>query len=387
MNTPFVDVDGHILEPGDLWSSRIDARYVDRALKLELDKDGLEQWSVGGDTVTYFSKGTAADAATIGKSQEWRLENIYQNRSFTWQDGLAMNPGACDPSQRVLLMDKEGIDISILYPSLGLTLPSIRDPQLASAHCTVYNDWIVEFCQPHSDRLVPALFFPWVSVEETVKELQRTAHVGPRAIEAPGGPPENISYASTHWDPIWSEIQEQDVPAALHVGNAGTNIGSLLHPEITLPSWWDFIIGPLDTVAAFVSFFQGAVFERFPELKLIVLESDCAWMPWLLHRMDEMMDVIGFTTPMKMLPGEYFQRQCWISMEPEDKLALDAIQHLGADKLVWAYDYPHSDSATDPVANLTSTLKDLPEEDRHKIIGGNAIELYRLEPVPAGRRS
>ena len=132
-------------------------------------------------------------------------------------------------------------------------------------------------------------------------------------------------------------------------------------------------------MTAFVSFFQGAVFDRYPELKLVVLEADCAWMPWLLHRMDEIRDVIGFTAPMQLRPSEYFQRQCWISMEPDDELALDAITHLGADKLVWAYDFPHSDSGTDPVANLKETLKDLSPENQHKIMARNAIELYQLD--------
>ena len=376
----FVDVDGHILEPSDLWTTRVDARYRDRALQLLKDDDGLEFWSVDGEAIPYFAGGTSADAATIGKSEQWRLENIYEKRSLTWQDGLDMNPGACDPVERIKLMDREGIDLSILYATLGLMLPGIPDPELSAAHCRAYNDWIVEFCRTCPERLVPAVFLPWGDVDETLKELKRTSGIGRRAIEAPAGPPGDLSFADAHWDPVWAELQDQGVPVALHVGYAGTPIGTILHPELMArPSWWDFIVGPLDTVTAFVSFFQGAVFDRYPELKLVVLEADCAWMPWLLHRMDEIRDVIGFTAPMQLRPSEYFQRQCWVSMEPDDELALDAIAHLGADKLVWAYDFPHSDSGTDPVVNLKETLKDLSAEDQHRIMARNAIELYQLD--------
>ena len=379
MDMNFVDVDGHILEPGDLWKRRVDKPYQDDALQLTRDNEGLECWAISGEPINYFGGGTAADAATIGKSEQWRRENIYDAPKFSWQDGLDLNPGACDPSARLALMDKEGIDLSILYPSVGLLLPGIADPTLCAAHCRAYNDWIIEFCSENPARLVPALFLPWSDVPATVAELERTAAVGRRAIEAPAGPPGDVSFGDPHWDPVWAEIQDQGVPVALHVGCAGTQVGTILHPALMeRPSWWDFIIGPLDTMTAFVSFFQGAVFDRFPDLKLVVLEADCAWMPWLLHRMDEIRDVVGFTAQMKLKPSEYFERQCWISMEPDDELALDAIAHLGADKIVWAYDFPHSDSGRHPIANLESTLKRLPKSDQRKIMASNAIDLYQL---------
>lgn len=380
MSVNFVDVDGHILEPTDLWTSRVDSRYRDSALQLQKDEDGLECWSIGGEAIPYFAGGTSADAATIGKSQQWRLENIYEKRNFTWQDGLDENPGACDPHERIKLMDKEHIDISILYPSLGLMLPGIPDPELSAVHCRAYNDWIVEFCGTDTERLIPAVFLPWGDVNAAVNELRRTSSIGRRAVEVPAGPPNDVSFADPHWNPIWAELQEQDIPISLHVGYAGTPIGSILHPELMEhPSWWDFIAGPLDTMTAFMSFFQGAVFDRYPGLRLVVLEADCAWMPWLLHRMDEIRDVIGFTAPMDLRPSEYFQRQCWISMEPDDELALGAISNLGAEKFVWAYDFPHSDSGTDPVGNLKTTLKNLPIPDQRKIMAENAVELYHLD--------
>ena len=115
----FVDVDGHVLEPSDLWTTRVDARYRDRALQLLEDDEGLEYWSVGGEAIPYFAGGTSADAATIGKSEQWRLEHIYEKRSLTWQDGLDLNPGACDPDERVKLMDREGSISAFSTPLWG----------------------------------------------------------------------------------------------------------------------------------------------------------------------------------------------------------------------------------------------------------------------------
>ncbi|MEE9247971.1 MAG: amidohydrolase family protein, partial [Dehalococcoidia bacterium] len=87
---------------------------------------------------------------------------------------------------------------------------------------------------------------------------------------------------------------------------------------------------------------------------------------------------LGFTTSMKLKPSEYFYRQCWIDMDPDDELGPGTIRLLGADKVMWAYDYPHSDSPLDPVKNLKEILKDLPEQDQQKVAGGNAIALYKL---------
>ena len=375
----YVDVDGHILEPVDLWLQYIEPAFRDRAMRVEADRAGLECWSVDRKPIAFFSGGTAADAASIGKSLEWRKENIFDNHRVGWAEGLAMNPPAWQPDRRAGMMDKEGIDISILYPSIGLTLPRIEDGELSAAHCRAYNNWIRDFCSQVPGRLFPAITLPWGDVQLTVQEIKRTSGFGARAVMAPNTPPGNMSYGRARWDPVWAEFVYQGIPVSLHVGNAGTTVGSILYPEFTQPSWWDFVTGPLDTILGFVSFFQGGVFDRFPELRLVVLEAGCAWMPWIVERMDEMQAVIGFTAESAMRPSEYFKTQCWISLEPNDEFGSFVIEHLGADRVVWAYDYPHSDSATEPIKHLTKLLESLSPEERCLVAGDNAIELYRLE--------
>ncbi len=376
--TVLVDVDGHILEPSDLWVENIEPQYRDMAMYMGKDENGLEQWFAEGKGDTFLAKGTGANLATIGKSQEWRRKNIYETPSVTWEEGRAMNPAACDPHERVKMMDLEEIDKSILYPSIGLGwIGATKSPELAAAYCRVYNDWLVDFCSSHPDRLYPAIALPWTDVRESVKELKRTATVGPRAIMCPGSPPHDIAYGDTHWDPLWAEFQEQDMPPALHVGAGGTSTARLLHPEIQGPSWWVFS-NSMDIQLSFMSFFQGGVFDRFSTLKLVVLESGTLWMPYLLERMDEKFEVVGFTTEMKHKPSTYFKTRGWISMDPDDEYGGITTQLLGADRMVWAYDYPHSDSCQEPVKNLRRVLKDLPEEDQQKVFGLNAVDIYKL---------
>ena len=169
-------------------------------------ESGRTGWSSGSPKAKATDSsagGTSANMATVSRTREWRQKNIFENPSVTWEQGREMNPGACDPDARVELMDMEGIDKSILYPSLGLSwIGGTKDPALAAAYCRVYNDWLVNFCSGHPDRLYPAIALPWTDVNEAVKELKRTAGVGPRAVMCPATPPHDRSYGSRYWDSI-----------------------------------------------------------------------------------------------------------------------------------------------------------------------------------------
>ena len=186
----FVDIDGHILEPPDLWKENLEPEYRDRAMQFKKDEEGLDYWVIDGQVHGKLVKSTSANLATIGKSAEWRKEHIFEKHDVSYEDGRAMAPGACDPDERVKLMDQEGIDASFLFPSLGLSwMGTTEDPGLAAAYCRVYNDWIIDFCNAQPGRLYPCVLLPWTDVGESVKELKRTSGQGSRAVMVPSLPP------------------------------------------------------------------------------------------------------------------------------------------------------------------------------------------------------
>ena len=378
MTAQVIDVDGHILEPATLWSDNIAPEFKSRALRIEIDEEGLEFWSFDGRAVSTYSKGRSANVAAIGTTREWRKEHVFDKRDITWEQALARVPGAWDPDERVKMMTAEGIDMSILYPTLALAFARMEDAHLSAAYCSVYNDWIVDFCSAHPDRLMPALTLPWHDVDLSVREMQRFSGLEKKAVQAPSGPAKDISFGATHWDPLWAEHQEQDIPVSLHVGSAGTSASKLLHPEIKHPSWWTFTVESTELMNSFCSFFQGTVFDRFPDLKILILESGCLWMPYFLERMDETFELIGFTTDLKNKPSDYFNERGWISMEPDDELGAATAKLMGADRLVWAFDYPHSDSCEEPVARLRESLSELSPDDQAKVMGLNVRDIYGL---------
>ena len=112
---------------------------------------------------------------------------------------------------------------------------------------------------------------------------------------------------------------------------------------------------------------------------MVVLESGIGWLVYWFDRMEEKFNVNCITTPMELRPMEYSQRQCWISMDPDERLVKFSIEVLGAEKFLWAFDYLHSDSVVNPVKELKENLASLLDDAQRKVYGENAINLYKPE--------
>ena len=374
MDATFVDIDGHIMEPSNLWADYIDPEYRDHALKIARDENGLEYLDVDGVKSWFGRNGGLGALGAIGKDARPYLEP----GRISWDE--AMVPGGFVPDERIKVMDEEKIDMTMVYPSLGLLWENdCVDPKVAAANCRAYNDWVFDFCRPHPTRLVPVSHIPMKDVNEAIKELRRTVALGTKAAmigsDSPAGPP----YGNSYFDPLWAEAQELEIPITIHPATGGTSVTSVAYPNPEdMSAWMLFLYGGETVKLNFSSFFAEGTFDRFPDLKVVVLESGIGWIVWWLDRMDEKFEINGFTTPMKEIPSTYFKRQGYIAMDPDERLAQLSIEVLGADRFMWAYDFPHSDSILDPVNELKENLAPLPEEDQLKVFGGNALELYKL---------
>ena len=371
----YVDVDGHILEPPTMWLDYIEPEYRDGAVQILLDNKGLEYLSVAGATSWFMQGGVLGNIAGIGQDVREHLTP----GSITYEESLL--PGGYDPHERIKVMDEEGIDVSILYPSLGLCWEDVcPDSKLAAANCRAYNNWMIDFCKPYPDRLHAAAHIPALDVEEAVKELRRVANLGVKSAMLISAAPDGLAFGNLRFDPLWAEAQEIGIPISFHPTGSFTSIGNRFYPTPEDSSvWWIYVISSDEVKYQFTSLLNDGVLEKFPELKIVLLEWGVGWLAFWLDRMDQKYEVNGFTTPMKMPPSEYFRRQVWIAMEPDERLAKFSIETLGADKFFWAYDYPHSDSVTEPLSKLKETLAPLPEASQRMVAGENAIALYDLQ--------
>lgn len=209
--TPYIDVDGHILEPANLWMDYIEPKFRDRTLKIAEDDQGLEYLSIDGKPSWFAQGGTLGALGAIGQD----VNPFLEPGRIKWDDALL--PGGYDPHARIKVMDEEGIAKSMVYPSLGLVWEAdCTDAKLAAATCRAYNNWMFDFCRPYPGRLIPVSHIPTLDVEEGVKELRRTAKLGAKAAMVSGASPGRRPLGGSYFDPLWKEAEGLDIAVTLH---------------------------------------------------------------------------------------------------------------------------------------------------------------------------
>ena len=379
LETPTIDADGHIMEPPDLWENYLEPKYRSRALRLKKDDKGIEYLEIDGKMSTAIY-GSIAQFAGQGRP-EFNAQANQGKLSYT----ESILPSAVDPHERIKVMDADGIDIAFLYPSLGISWEQeCDDPKLTAAYCRAYNNWLFDFCAPYPDRLKPIAHISLLDIDEAVKEARRVAKLGAMGTFLFAHPKwiHERAFGHPHNDPYWAELQDLNLPVGIHVNLGPQYPGDYMYPNAQgteVDPYIHYLFG-LDVQIAFTNFIFEGVFERFANLRFLILESGAGWLPHWLDRLDHVNAVVypNRFTERSLKPSEYFQRQCWISMDPDDTTAPWIASQVGADKILWASDYPHDDAYQDPVKELKGNIKSLSAEDQRKILGGNAITAYDM---------
>jgi uncharacterized protein len=365
-----IDADGHIGEPPALWEEYVEPAFRQRMPRIVQDEDGVDRFGFEGmkwrDSV-YFP---AAMCIPGGLTPELA-------RKLKWKD---LRPGSYDPHERIKDMDAEGIDISFLFPSVGLGFIGMREPDLAAAACRAYNNWMADFCRPYSDRLYNVAPVPLCDVQAAIAEMRRVVKDhGVKAVAIRPNPYEKRRLSDPINEPFWNAAEELDCTVAIHSAVFGDM------PTAGFDRYKDFfqrmiIAHPLEQQMGCMDLICGGVMERHSQLRFAFLEAGGLWVSYWLERLDEFYEKIGYLSPgTKVKPSEYFRRQCFCSCEPDD-VAIKAASAVGADEfLMWASDYPHYD-CTFPgaVRELREHCSGLPEEARNRIAGGNAARCYGL---------
>ncbi|MBF6570580.1 MAG: amidohydrolase [Candidatus Binataceae bacterium] len=372
--TRVIDADGHIGEPRAVWEEYTEPEFRSRVPRVARDADGIDRIMIDDVKMGRSSGGAYPIAAMCLPGG---LSDPQRARRLAWED---LRPGSYDPHARIKDMDGEGIDVSILFPSIGVTYASVKDPKLAAAACRGYNNWMADFCRPYPDRLFNAAPVPLQDVGEAIVEMRRVVKEhGVKAVLVRPNPHNDRHFNDPAYDPFWAQAQELNCAIAVHGGVGGDM------PTVGFDRYQDFfrrmmISHPMEQQLACMDLICGGVLEKYPRLRVAFLEAGGAWVPYWLDRMDEFFEKLPHMVPaMKMKPSEYFERQCFCSCEPED-VALKIAAITGTDKiLMWASDYPHFD-CTYPgvVSELREHCEALPEESQRRIIGENATHCYSL---------
>jgi len=377
MDYRIVSADDHIdltWLPKDLWQKRVPAQWRDRAPKVADTSDG-PYWVCDGDR--WESWGGRRGAAGAQGGRRTALER-----------GGVLEPGVLRPtttSLRLADMDRDGIDATVMYGPIVPLL--IRDPGLRRVCYRAYNDWLAEFCATASDRLIGAGLIPIDDPADAAEEVRHLRRAGLRTGMFLAARVETPLWDEA-WEPLWAAAAEARLPIGFHLGG-GLRTVAFSGPKANDPGNMGVRVScstlQMDEPFAAVVF-SGAL-ERHPTLRIVLAETGIGWLPYVLERMDDTYDKFVDATEywrahgglrLKRPPTAYFRQQVWATFQT-DHAGLRLLDTLGADRVMWASDYPHADS-TWPESRkaIEDNFKDVPPPAQRRILCDNARELYGL---------
>lgn len=363
--------DSHVFEPPDLWTKRIDNAFKSRAPRMErvgdVDHLVIEDGQMIAGIGLISNAGARYDAPeTI--SDHARFEDVHE--------------GGYDPAQHLRDMVIDGVYGEVLYPSQGLFYYKVADPQLFSAICRAYNDWLAEFCSVGPDRLKAIAMINVDDVADAVSELERTAKFGFVGAMITEYPLEERRYDHSDYEPLWAAAAGLNMPLSLHTATRRVLSNTALVERTVHDASRRATKVLLPAISMCDMIFSG-VFERYPDLRLAIVEFELSWAPYVLTNMDytyrERHEEAQYRFKGDTLPSDFFARNVFLSFQ-EDDIGIRLRDRIGVDCMMWGSDYPHSES-TFPRSRqvLDEILQGVPEEERAKIVCHNTARLYGFD--------
>ena len=393
-----ISVDDHVVEPPDLWSSRLPARYQDTGPRVVRDR---AKFSFQGGVFSY-EKGVAD-----GEWCDWWLYDqlVYPFPKLSAAVGFddldvtpttfdEIRPGCWIQKDRLADMDANHVDASICFPN---TLPRFcgqtfyeqgvkregGDPELALLCVQAYNDWMIdEWCAGDGrGRLIPLGMIPLWDAELAAAEVRRNAARGCFAVAFSENPhPLGLpSIHSGHWDPLFSACQETGTVVCMHIGSSSKMPSTSKDAPPAVGSTLTY----MNAAMSLTDYLMSGVFERFPDLVIAYSEGQIGWIPYVLERADAVWDHNrawgGVADKVKKPPSQYYREHVYGCFF-DDPHGLRSLEDMGVDTITFETDYPHSDSTWPNSKEVAERqMKDLDEEQIQKIVRGNAIRMLQLD--------
>ena len=370
-----ISVDDHVQEPPNLWTQRLSrTKWGDRVPHIAKRDDGTERWVVDAQEVPMFGV-AAAGAAMPDRAREPQR----------WDEVPKL---AYDPAARLQAMDTDGVDYSVLYPTVaglaGETFGRLTDAAFELACVQAYNDWLIDVWASASERFIPQCVVPLAPIEATVQEIQRAVKQGHRGVVYPAAPMmlrEGLPHINEpDYDPIWALCQDLQVPVCFHAG-CSKAMQFPAYPALSpgLAASLEAMTRPISTVQVVANFLYSRILLRFPTLKVVFAETSLSWGAYELETADHQFErqrlhLEGYD----LKPSEMFHRQCYMTGW-YDRAAIEARRYLGVDNILWSTNLPQATSTWPTTREyVTKCFDGVPEDEKAQMLWGNAAKLYHL---------
>ena len=388
LDIPVFDADNHLYENKDSLTKFLPDRYK-RAIDY-VDVRGRTKIVVRGQISDYIPNPTFEVVARPGAQEDYFRNGNPKglSRREIFGDPMRAIPAFREPAPRIELMDEQGLDRTLMFPTLASLLEERMrdDPELTHAAVHALNEWLYEVWQfDYENRIFTTPVITLPIVEKAIEELEWVVERGAKVVLIRPAPPSGFqgprSFGLPEFDPFWEKVVEHDVLVAMHASDSGyeryTNdwMGSNSEMLPFQPQAFRMLSGwrPIeDSVSALIC--HGAL-SRFPTLKFSVIENGSSWVAPLLGNLADVYKKM----PQDFLedPVEVFKRQVHISPFWEEDLG-ELADLIGVDRVLFGSDYPHPEGLAKP-ASYVEELSGLPEESVRKIMGGNLARLMGVE--------
>jgi len=370
---PIISADSHITEAPNTYRDYIDARWRDRAPRIEyLDKIG-DAFLIDG-----FDRPVALGlVAGAGKpAEELRISGVRFEE---------LHRGGWDPDARMDDQRRDGVDAEIIYPTVGMVLCNHPNFDYKKACFDAYNRWIAEYCGRHPERLLGCGQTAMRTPEEGIADLRAIQALGLRGVMMPGNPAVE-DYDSRAYDRFWEAAIELGLPLSFHIlTDKNYSFGARVRGP-AMNGFLGIVRGCQDIMGTLV---LGGVFERHPGLRIVCVEADAGWVPHYMYRMDHAYKRHRNWLPagqnLSKLPSEYFRENIYTTFQ-DDWVAFRVADLMNWRRLLWANDFPHSDS-TWPFSQemLAEHTRHLTPEQKQAILCDNVAELYGIDVARLAR--
>jgi predicted TIM-barrel fold metal-dependent hydrolase len=372
----FFDTDQHITPPPDFYAKHMPAKFKDVAPHVVDLEDGSQAWSFDGGAILHqFGLENTGGESPTGYSWAVRYDNL--DRAYY------------DPKARIDAMDRDGVAACLLFASTTGAAAGTRDTELYRETFRAYNDAVWEWAQAGDpNRIFPAAIIPCRGLEMAIAEVKRVAKMGFRHFTAIMSPTD-AGRPVAEDDPFWAWVEESDLVVSMHGGAVG---GGVPPPKTDGPVKAAPPVKDQEMIAAGRAAALGVqnslglyalsgLLERFPGLKLGLIETSAGWLPSFLERLDALYlrnrPLLPAAQQLKLLPSEYLDR-IKISIDRE----VDAMRHryrIGVDKLMVGTDFPHIGSYWPHSRYYLDLLfRDVPAEEVQAMIWDNGASLYGI---------
>jgi uncharacterized protein len=359
-----VDTDCHQMEPGDVWAEWIDPAFRDRAPRLA---PGSRANRVEGETLT-------AEGKYPFHTPDFVAALLRGMERFT-----AAREAGFSAESRLADMEREGVDVQILYPTVGGQLlgREFRDPALLAACCRAYNDWSARYAAAAPGRLRWAAMLPLQEPALAIAEAERTAALGAVAFYVRPNPLKGRNLYHADYHPLWAAIERLDRPLSIH--DSGSPHLPSFGDRMDTHTTGHILAHPFEAMAAMTGLIWYGIFERFPRLTVVHVEADAGWVPYLLQRMEQHWEFSGNAEHPDLVrrPTDYFRRNVFVACRGDERTLPSVVELAGDDNIVFNTDYPHPDG-TWPWGIERLAAQPIPESSKRKILWDNAARAFRV---------